>query len=142
MKRNYELVVVLAEQYREDALANEQIAKIKATVENLKGKVIKCDLWGERYLTYPIGKSDKGFYAVFVLEGEDNFVSSLTRQLNINDAVVRHMCVKKDKFAPDYTEQLQETNVQALESAASGDDEFEPIVDDLDDVDTAETTSL
>jgi ribosomal protein S6 len=40
-------------------------------------------------------------YVLFVLAGDLSLVSDLSRQLRINDQVLRFLAVKKDKFAPD-----------------------------------------
>lgn len=96
----YELTVIFHPDLDEEGVKNE-CAKIEAACTAHKGEVLMTDHWGRRPLSYPIKKKQYGVYVLFVLAGDSSLVSDLSRQLRINDQVLRFLAVKKDKFAPD-----------------------------------------
>lgn len=105
--RPYELVIVYDSDLNEEQV-KEELKKVEETIMAHKGTVIKTDLWGRRQLAYQINKKGYGFYVVLVIQGDNQMVADLERQLRINEQVLRSLCVKKDQFAPDLSEKLKE----------------------------------
>lgn len=124
----YELVVVFSPDFESEDPLREQIDKVKSAIESGGGKVLQEHIWGKRQLAYLIKKRQYGVYVVLVLDGTNALVKSLERQLSINDAVLRSLIVKKDKYAPDFHPRLIE------ESRLGGDDDL-PSFDTGDDYD-------
>lgn len=107
MAKNYEAVVVYSSDLDESGV-NAQLEKFDSIVKSHNGKITKTDIWGRRELSYQINNKQYGIYVVLVFEGENTLVTDLRRQLKINDAVIRSLIVKKDKFAPDFVLKREE----------------------------------
>lgn len=115
----YELVVVFDPDLDESAVS-AQMEKIEAVVAAHDGTIEKKDIWGKKQLAYPIRKRSYGTYVVVVISGNNALVAELTRQLRINDAVLRFLFVKKDKFAPDFKLPVDEPADTRSRSRAPG----------------------
>ncbi len=122
MNTLYEMTVIFDADL-DDAGVEEQIAKITTTVESHSGAVIKKDNWGRRPLAYLMNKKSHGIYVLFILSGDNTLVSDIRRQLKINDAVLRVLIVKKDKFAPDLqADPREDSSTPARREGGSGGD--------------------
>lgn len=107
MSEKYEIVVVFNPDVEGDALGDE-LSKIEECVKNCGGAVDTKEIWGRRQLAYPIQDRNYGNYVVVVATAANNFVTTLRRQLRLNENVMRELIVKKDKFAPDLVIEKQE----------------------------------
>ena len=107
MSEKYEIVVVFNPDIEGDSLGDE-ISKIEECVKNFSGEVHSKEIWGRRQLAYPIKKRNYGTYVVIVASATAEFVSTLRRQLRLNENVFRELVVIKDKFAPDLVIEKQE----------------------------------
>lgn len=107
MSEKYEIVVIFNPDVEGDALGDE-LSKIEDCVKNCGGQVDTKEIWGRRQLAYPIQDRSYGNYVVVVATASNNFVSTLRRQLRLNENVMRELVVKKDKFAPDLVIEKQE----------------------------------
>ncbi len=128
--QSYECVIVFSTDLAEEAIGGE-IKKVESIVANHKGTVTKTDLWGRKPLAYKIRKKDYGFYVVLVLEAEGTMVADLDRQLRINDTVLRHLIVAKDKYSPDLSQRLRDQTDDFSRDGdpvdfLPGDDQFAP----------------
>lgn len=103
----YELVLVLSPDLDDNGV-NEQLEKVKQTISQHGGEITAQETWGRRQLNYEIKRFNQGIYVISVLTGNNQLVASLERQLRINELVLRHLIVKKDKFAPDAAPHLKE----------------------------------
>ena len=131
---SYEAVVIFNAQL-DDATVKDQVQKIKTLVESHQGKIEKESIWGNRQLAYEIKKQDHGIYVFFLFTGNNQLVSNLNRQLRINDSVLRHLVVKKDKFAPDSTKDFAAESMafaapKSVSSDRPGFEELEPEIDE------------
>lgn len=98
----YETVIIFNSDLDEDAV-NDQLTKVEGTIAAHSGAVESKVIWGRRELAYKISKKTHGVYVVLVFNGDRTVVTDLDRQLKINESVLRHIIVDKDKFAPDWT---------------------------------------
>lgn len=73
-------------------------------------------------MAYPIQNFDHGYYVVSVFEGVGNIVQQLERQLKLTEKVIRHLIVKKDKFAPDFTARIHENTRERVGGFRNFDD--------------------
>ena len=64
--------------------------------EDRAGKVDNVDEWGKRKLAYEINGLTDGDYTLVNFHADPQNVAELDRVLRINDAVVRHMIVKRE----------------------------------------------
>ena len=70
--------------------------RIETTIAEGAGKVVNVDEWGKRKLAYEINGLTDGDYTLVNFHADPQNVAELDRVLRINDAVVRHMIVKRE----------------------------------------------
>ena len=70
--------------------------RIETTIAQGAGKVDNVDEWGKRKLAYEINGLTDGDYTLVNFHADPQNVAELDRVLRINDAVVRHMIVKRE----------------------------------------------
>ena len=70
--------------------------RIETTIAEGAGKVDNVDEWGKRKLAYEINGLIDGDYTLVNFHADPQNVAELDRVLRINDAVVRHMIVKRE----------------------------------------------
>ncbi|MBP5313460.1 MAG: 30S ribosomal protein S6 [Eggerthellaceae bacterium] len=90
----YELLYFVAPTLDEDARANVQ-SRIASTITDAKGAVDNVDDWGKRKLAFEINGLTEGNYILVDFHANPEDVAELDRVLRINDAVVRHMIVRR-----------------------------------------------
>ncbi len=91
--RSYEVMYILHPEGAEEDY-KELIERFKGVVEKGKGEVLGVNPWGRKKFAYPIEKLTEGYYVVMNFKSEPKVASELSRQLKINDKVVRHLLVK------------------------------------------------
>lgn len=96
----YEIVLLFNPDLNDSSLAKE-ISKIKETIKSHTGEVKSEDSWGKRELSYLINKRSFAHYHLIIFEMSVDGIVALERQLKITTDVLRHLVVKKDKYAPD-----------------------------------------
>lgn len=84
----------------------EQSEQVPALLEKYKdlltqngGRIHREEDWGRRKLAYPIHKVHKGHYLLLNAECESAEVDELVEAFRFNDAILRHMVLRKD-YAP------------------------------------------
>ena len=91
----YELLFFVASTISdEDRVA--VMKRIETTIAEGEGKVDNVDEWGKRKLAYEINGLTDGDYTLVNFHADPQNVAELDRVLRINDAVVRHMIVKRE----------------------------------------------
>ena len=70
--------------------------RIETTIAEGAGKVDNVDEWGKRKLAYEINGLTDGDYTLVNFHADPQNVAELDRVLRINDAVVRHMIVRRE----------------------------------------------
>ena len=73
---------------------NKELESFKSSIENLKGQIINTEDWGLRELTYKIANYKKAFYNFYQIEMEGNQISSVQKNLNQNEKILRYLFVK------------------------------------------------
>ena len=92
--RHYEVVFLVHPDQSEQVPA--MIERYKALVENGGGKIHRLEDWGRRQLAYPIQKVHKAHYVLLNIEVEQAVLAELTESFRFNDAVLRHLIMKRD----------------------------------------------
>ena len=92
--RHYEVVFMVHPDQSEQVPA--MIERYKALVENGGGKIHRLEDWGRRQLAYPIQNLVKAHYVLFNIEVEQAVLAELTESFRFNDAVLRHLIMKRD----------------------------------------------
>ncbi len=93
--RHYEVVFMVHPDQSEQVPA--MIERYKALVENGEGKMHRLEDWGRRQLAYPIQNLVKAHYVLFNIEVEQAVLAELTESFRFNDAVLRHLIMKRDE---------------------------------------------
>src|SRR5437868_14705918 len=86
--RHYEVMVILDPSLDERTVA-PSLDQFLTVVRNDGGTVEKVDVWGRRRLAYDIDKKSEGIYAVIDLSAEPATVKELSRQMNLNEGILR-----------------------------------------------------
>jgi len=98
---NYELMVIFTPVLSEEEYKSEQ-KKFAALVKDSGGSIVSENAWGLKSLAYPIQKKTTGLYWVIEYTAPSDFNEKLKIQLLRDEAVLRHLCTKLDKYAVVY----------------------------------------
>lgn len=93
--KKYELMLIVNPSISEDD-RNSSLETIKSLVKKSSWKIEKEDVWWERKMAYKINNSQKWFYVLYNLEIDGNELKTITKEINLNKNVWRHMFVVKD----------------------------------------------
>ena len=89
---NYEVVFILNPNLDEEATA-AMVAKFKTLVEQ-NGTLAEVEEWGKRRLAYAIDYRTEGYYVYVAFNGASELPKELSRNLGINENVIRSQIVK------------------------------------------------
>ena len=98
---NYELMVIFTPVLSDDDFKAEQ-KKFAALVTENGGSIVAENPWGLKSLAYPIQKKTTGLYWVTEFITPSDFNEKLKIQLLRDEAVLRQLCTKLDKYAVEY----------------------------------------
>ena len=98
---NYELMVIFTPVLSDDEFKTEQKKFAALVIEN-GGTIVAENPWGLKSLAYPIQKKTTGLYWVLEYTAPSDFNEKLKIQLLRDEAVLRHLCTKLDKYAVEY----------------------------------------
>ncbi|MDD3302795.1 MAG: 30S ribosomal protein S6 [Candidatus Gracilibacteria bacterium] len=93
--KTYELMLIVNPTISESDRTSS-IEEIKKIIENFSGKIKKEDVWGEKKMAYKLNNSDKGFYILFEIEIDGKELKTITKEINLNKNIWRHMFVAND----------------------------------------------
>lgn len=91
----YELMLILNPSVSE-ADRTSSLDNLKKSLADAGAKIEKEDIWWDKKMAYKINSSDKGFYVLYTLELDGKSIVSLTKQMNLDLTIWRHMFVKLD----------------------------------------------
>lgn len=93
--KDYECAVIFAPTLAAEVLesARKRYADIITTQG---GRLAEIDDWGKRSLAYEINFHREGYYYFYRFQGGQAVLSELSRQLRIDENVIRHMIVKDE----------------------------------------------
>ncbi|MBT2119033.1 30S ribosomal protein S6 [Dyella sp. LX-66] len=92
--RHYEVVFLVHPDQSEQVPA--MIERYKALIETDGGKIHRLEDWGRRQLAYPIVNLAKAHYVMLNIEVGQNALNELESGFRFNDAVLRHLVIKRD----------------------------------------------
>ena len=98
---NYELMVIFTPVLSDDEFKAEQ-KKYATLVKDNGGSIVAENAWGLKSLAYPIQKKTTGLYWVMEYAALSDFNEKLKIQMLRDEAVLRHLCTKLDKYAVEY----------------------------------------
>lgn len=92
--RHYEIVFLVHPDQSEQVPA--MIERYKTAIENGKGTIHRLEDWGRRQLAYPIQNLVKAHYVLLNVEAEQAVLDELVDSFRFNDAVLRHLVMRRD----------------------------------------------
>jgi len=92
--RHYEIVVLVHPDQSDQAAAMAE--RYKSMIESSGGSIHRSEDWGRRLLAYPIDKIHKAHYFLMNIECGSEALEELTSAFRFNDAVMRHLVVKRN----------------------------------------------
>jgi small subunit ribosomal protein S6 len=98
---NYELMVIFTPVLSDEEFKAEQ-KKYADMAKAAGGTIVHENPWGLRSLAYPIQKKTTGLYWIMEYTAPSDFNEKLKIQLLRDEAVLRHMVTKLDKYAVEY----------------------------------------
>ena len=93
--RHYEIVFIVHPDQSEQVPA--MIERYKSIITAQGGQIHRLEDWGRRQLAYPIQKLVKAHYVLLNIEVEQAVLAELTESFRFNDAVLRHLIMKRDE---------------------------------------------
>ena len=113
---NYELMVIFTPVLSEEDYKAAQ-KKYTAFIKDNGGEVVHENPWGLKSLAYPIQKKTTGLYWVVEFIAPSDFNEKLKIQLLRDEAVLRHLLTRLDKYAVEYNERKRSGVPTATEKA-------------------------
>lgn len=98
---NYELMVIFTPVLSDDEFKAAQ-KKYATLVTDAGGSIVAENPWGLKSLAYPIDKKTTGLYWVMEFTADPSYIETLKIQMLRDEAVLRHLCTKLDKYAVEY----------------------------------------
>ena len=90
---NYELIYII-DAATEDEARKALIEKFNGIITANGGEVTKVEEWGKRRLAYTIDYKTEGYYVYVAFNGSAELPKELSRNLGINESVIRSQIVK------------------------------------------------
>ncbi|HEY9362611.1 MAG TPA: 30S ribosomal protein S6 [Chitinophagaceae bacterium] len=98
---NYELMVIFTPVLSDEEFKTA-LKKYTTFVTDNGGEIVAENPWGLKSLAYPVDKKTTGLYWVFEFRASSDFNEKLKIQLLRDEAVLRHLLCKLDKYAVEY----------------------------------------
>jgi len=92
--RHYEIVFIVHPDQSEQVPA--MIERYCANITSRGGRVHRLEDWGRRQMAYPIQKVHKAHYVLMNIECDQETLEELEHGFKFNDAVLRHLTIKRD----------------------------------------------
>ena len=92
--RHYEIVFIVHPDQSEQVPA--MIERYKGNITTRGGGIHRLEDWGRRQMAYPIQKVHKAHYVLMNIECDQETLEELEHGFKFNDAVLRHLTIKRD----------------------------------------------
>ena len=89
----YELIYII-DTAVEETTRKELVEKFNGIITANGGEVVKVEEWGKRRLAYAIDYKTEGYYVYVAFNAGAELPKELTRNLQINESVIRSQIVK------------------------------------------------
>jgi small subunit ribosomal protein S6 len=92
--RHYEIVFIVHPDQSEQVPA--MIERYRGNITARGGNIHRLEDWGRRQMAYPIQKVHKAHYVLMNIECDQETLEELEHGFKFNDAVLRHLTIKRD----------------------------------------------
>ena len=97
--RHYEIVFMVHPDQSEQVPG--MIERYSNTITKDGGSIHRLEDWGRRQLAFPIAKVHKAHYILMNAEASNEAMDELTTTFRYNDAVIRHLVIRRDEAVVD-----------------------------------------
>ncbi len=115
--RHYEIVFLVHPDQSDQASAMAE--RYQSMIEASGGSVHRLEDWGRRLLAYPIDKIHKAHYFLMNIECGNQALDELASAFRFNDAVLRHLVVRRPGKITDASPISQSKDEQTLKESES-----------------------
>ncbi|MFN3715433.1 MAG: 30S ribosomal protein S6 [Thiobacillus sp.] len=116
--RHYEIVFIVHPDQSEQVPA--MIERYKSNITSRGGSIHRLEDWGRRQMAYPIQKVHKAHYVLMNIECNQETLEELEHGFKFNDAVLRHLTIKRDDAVTTPSPMMKEEKARdMLDSAKS-----------------------
>lgn len=91
----YESVIILSANAPEEATVAFG-EKMKELI-SANGELTSVEEWGKKTLAYEVKKQTEGYYILFTFDANPEFIAEFERILRLDEIVLKHMVIRKDK---------------------------------------------
>ena len=116
--RDYEMMIIFTPVLAEDDYKTAQ-KKYADYITEKGGKIVHQNAWGLRSLSYPIEKKTTGLYWVVEYQATPEMNDDMETQMNRDEAIMRHMITKLDKYAVEYNAKRRNKTATVEETATA-----------------------
>lgn len=92
---SYEMVVVF-KPFLPDKVRNDADEKVASIIEETSGKITTRDIWGKRYLAFPIKGHVEGYYVMYQFNTPGAGIESIKKYMNRHQEVIRYLIIKRN----------------------------------------------
>jgi len=110
--RHYEIVFIVHPDQSEQVPA--MIERYRALIAGNGGKIHRLEDWGRRQLTYTIQKVHKAHYVLMNIECDQATMDELEHGFRFNDAILRHLTIKRDEAIATPSPMMKEEKARNL----------------------------
>ncbi len=110
--RHYEIVFIVHPDQSEQVPA--MIERYRALIAGNGGQIHRLEDWGRRQLTYTIQKVHKAHYVLMNIECDQATMDELEHGFRFNDAILRHLTIKRDEAITAASPMMKEEKARNL----------------------------
>jgi len=110
--RHYEIVFIVHPDQSEQVPA--MIERYRALIAGNGGQIHRLEDWGRRQLAYTIQKVHKAHYVLMNIECDQATMDELEHGFRFNDAILRHLTVKRDEAVTTASPMMKEEKARNL----------------------------
>lgn len=103
--RHYEICFLVHPDQSEQVPA--MLERYRSLIEEKKGSIHRLEDWGRRQLAYPVAKLHKAHYVLMNVECDGDTLTELESVFRFNDAVLRHLTIRKQDAVTEQSEMLK-----------------------------------
>ncbi|MCS6786532.1 MAG: 30S ribosomal protein S6 [Thiobacillaceae bacterium] len=110
--RHYEIVFIVHPDQSEQVPA--MVERYKALISANGGRIHRLEDWGRRQLAYTIQKVHKAHYVLMNIECDQATLDELEHGFRFNDAILRHLIIKRDEAITQPSPMMKEEKARNL----------------------------
>ena len=118
--RHYEIVFIVHPDQSEQVPA--MIERYKSNITTRGGSLHRLEDWGRRQMAYPIQKVHKAHYVLMNIECDQETLEELEHGFTFNDAVLRHLTIKRDDAVTTASPMMKEEKSRDMLDSVKAED--------------------